>query len=179
MARRQSTRAGFLPGRNIFCLPRVFRQVGGFNESLTTAEDKDFCLRAAAAGYESIMPLEPLTVHLGYEKTLGEFLRKEYWRQSYTLPMAREEGYSLRSLRNPAVSAWHLALLVLTPPLLAAGAAAGPWALLCWLLPTLAYTTRFVGGPAALPDLCGLAFLSFLRWNAAAVALAVQLLVRR
>tara|TARA_R110001599_G_scaffold210020_2_gene407264 strand:- start:8883 stop:9830 length:948 start_codon:yes stop_codon:yes gene_type:complete len=70
----------YLGGANILTSKSAFSNIGGFDESLTTGEDYDFCLRAIAnndinyhvnSGYQA--------VHLGFPKDLKSFYRRERW----------------------------------------------------------------------------------------------------
>lgn len=164
----------FLTGRNMWLPRTVFDAVGGFDERLTTGEDKDLTLRVRRAGYPALLAPDMTLTHWGFEHGLGEFIIKEFWRQSGALQLARKEGYALRTLRNPLLSAWHvlaacaLALLLAFGAPLWAGVAA-----VAWGLPAAWLTARETGLGAlrlALP----LFLLTWLRWNAAGAALVVQ-----
>ncbi len=165
----------FVPSRNVFVSRRAFGAAGGFNERLATNEDKDFSLRILAAGFRLLSVPSPEAVHHGYERNLREFVAKESWRQGDTLALAREWGYSIRTLRNPLLSLWHLLFLVAAPSaalfqkpsLLAA-------ALLLWLFPTVLLVFRPGVRRPGFFGLLKLALLTFLRWNVAAVALVRQ-----
>lgn len=57
----------------------IFQRVGGFDESLSTGEDVDFCLRATARNFE-IIPYQRLVVHhAGFPKTATGFFCRELW----------------------------------------------------------------------------------------------------
>jgi len=68
-----------LNGGNIITTSQAFAVIGGFDGTLKTGEDYDFCSRALAAecsylddkGYEAI--------HLGFPRTLAHFIKREYW----------------------------------------------------------------------------------------------------
>ncbi|MFH0911729.1 MAG: glycosyltransferase [Planctomycetota bacterium] len=161
----------FLPTRNFFVLRRIFDALQGFDEALPTSEDKDFTLRLVEAGFRAVASPETICVHLGYERSLGEFLRKEFWRQGNTLAFARKRGYSLTHLRHPLLSLWHILL-----PLGALGAAffdprAAAAALLLWILPSAVIALRAAGPSRILPAFW---LLTFLRWNASGAALLHQ-----
>ena len=118
-----------LPGRNIFIDRRWFELVGGFNESLITGEDKDFVLRLKRAGAKVVSDPQLDMLHLGYEKTFWEWIRKEYWRQHSHISLIKSNGLCFRLLRFPLASVLHLpisfcalVLLCLNEPILAMGA---------------------------------------------------------
>ena len=176
----RATRVDYLTGRDLMVHRQVFEQVGGFAEGLETDEDKEFTFRVVSAGFPALIAPTPLVVHLGYERSLGEFIRKEYWRQNSTLQLASRMRYSLRSLRHPLLSLWYLAGLAL---LMVSLALCAPFLLLAGggvqLLPTVAITLRKPGRRGAPPQFLLRYFvLCLIRWNVAGLALAAQL-VRR
>jgi len=114
---RRTLRAGdllhrqqWLPSPNLLMPRHWFEQVGGFNESLRTGEDKDFTLRLHEAGARLAVLRDPVVLHWGYEGSWKEWLGKEMWRQGSHLQLLRSHGTSLRLLRFPALSlgAWML-----------------------------------------------------------------------
>ncbi|MFH1134707.1 MAG: glycosyltransferase [Pseudomonadota bacterium] len=165
----------FLRGRNLFINRSVFFELGGFDESLTTAEDKDLTLRAAAAGYRVFSSPEAPVIHLGHEKNLKEFIAKEYWRQGGALGLFLKKKTSFRTLRHPLLCLWHVVMpLAFLFVLLAGHAATALLFLFFWPLPAALQTLldlRGKGGPGLTFQLL---FLTFLRWHIAALALAVQ-----
>lgn len=179
LKRRRVVDVDFLPGRNIFVTRAAFEAAGGFDPAFLTGEDKDFTFRVRRAGYRVISAPEVCLIHLGYEKNLAELLRKEFWRQSCTLQFARKYGYSLRTLRHPVLSAWHVVCPVAACVLALAWPAAPVWAaaLVFWILPAVV-----IGGAEArlgrTIDALPLIVLTWLRWTAAGVALVSQILRR-
>jgi glycosyltransferase involved in cell wall biosynthesis len=116
-AERETTReVDHLPGRNVCVSREMFDRVGGFDEALITAEDKDFVMRLKATGARVMSIAGFDFYHWGYERTLWELVRKEFWRQSNHINLIRRHGLSLRVLRFPLVSAvhplWAAALLI-------------------------------------------------------------------
>jgi glycosyltransferase involved in cell wall biosynthesis len=180
LARRRGVAAvGFLPTGNLLVSRSVFDRVGGFDEALPAGEDKDFSLRVRRAGYSLVCDPTVVLSHLGYERGLREFVRKEWWRQGHTLAAARAEGYTFRSLRNPLFSAWHVVAPAGAGVCLAAGCAvAGGVLLVLWVLPALMCAgadARRQGWRRLLP----LLFLVWVRWTVAGVGLVAQLARRR
>jgi glycosyltransferase involved in cell wall biosynthesis len=176
-ARRREAEADvdYLPSGNLLVDREAFLGVGAFDESLPTGEDKDLSLRLKRAGYRVVSLPEPCVIHRGCERTLREFLRKEFWRQSHTLRLARKGGWRPRTLRHPLLSAWH----VLAPLVFAASCAlplariGAPLVLLLWMGPSaaIAWARRTSGRPT---DAVLLFLLTWLRWHAAGVALVWQ-----
>lgn len=56
-----------------------FFEMQGFDESLETGEDYDFCVRATQAGGEVLINPDLRAVHEGFPKTLLAFVRREAW----------------------------------------------------------------------------------------------------
>ena len=113
-ARRETLQEiDFLPGHNIAVRRELFEHVGGFSTDLRTSEDKDLVMRLKTAGAR-VYSAPPIgIIHWGYEKTFGEWTRKEFWRQSSHVSMIRRHGSSARLLRFPATSIIHLVLATL------------------------------------------------------------------
>ncbi|MBF0566441.1 MAG: glycosyltransferase [Nitrospirae bacterium] len=167
----------FISGRNFFVNRDVFFEVDGFDETLTTNEDKDLTFRVLKGGYRAVVSSGLSFIHLGCERNLVEFVKKEYWRQSTTLLFARRWGFSLRTLRSPAMSLWHLLFFAvslycaLCQPYSATLVAVG-----AWIFPSMAKAVSKAG----LKRLHTLApvffFLTFLRWHVAGLSLIAQVL---
>ncbi|BBD09255.1 glycosyltransferase [Desulfovibrio ferrophilus] len=165
----------FLPGRNILVGRETFESIQGFDEDLTTCEDKDFTYRLNKVCRCVLRSPAATVIHLGYERSLMEFIKKEFWRQSTTLAFARRHNYSLRTLRNPLMSLWHLLCAVF----FAVGIALGDWvwilsATALWLAPSALFTLRDAMSMGHRRDLPGVFALTFLRWNVSGAALMWQ-----
>ncbi|MXR28465.1 Glycosyltransferase involved in cell wall bisynthesis [Pseudomonas sp. E141] len=108
-------RVQWLPSANLLLRRQWFEQVGGFDETLRTGEDKDFSLRLRNAGAQLLLVNENVALHWGYEGSWREWMSKELWRQGSHLQLLRSHGPSLRLLRFPAMSigAWGLDFLAL------------------------------------------------------------------
>ena len=167
----------FLTGRNIFINRDVFERIQGFNEILITGEDKDLTFRVLRAGFRAISVPDVAVVHLGYDKSLWVFLKKEFWRQGSSLQLAKQWGFSFRTLRNPILSCWHILLLFMI--ILSILYSNIPFTLsliFIWIFPSAFLTFSTVGLKRPFIFLLSLFFLTFLRWNISGLALFVQLL---
>ncbi|MFJ2547717.1 glycosyltransferase [Pseudomonas sp. NPDC087612] len=121
---RRTLRAGlpalhpmqWLPTPNLLMQRHWFDQVGGFNETLRTGEDKDFTWHLNKAGARLLALREPVVLHWGFEGSWREWLGKELWRQGSNLQLLRSNGPSLRLLRFPLLSlgAWLLDFMALS-----------------------------------------------------------------
>jgi glycosyltransferase involved in cell wall biosynthesis len=69
----------YLPSGNLFVSSKLFHQIGGFDESIQTNEDYEFCQRAWAAGFPVTCLPELRVVHWGTPQTLSGFFRKNRW----------------------------------------------------------------------------------------------------
>lgn len=69
----------WLNGGNIALHRRSFERVGGFNSSLTSAEDTDFCARLKRAGIPILQFRDLGAAHLGNPKNLRQFFNKQIW----------------------------------------------------------------------------------------------------
>jgi glycosyltransferase involved in cell wall biosynthesis len=68
-----------LNGGNIVISRAAFARTGGFDKDLKTGEDYDFCERAIAAGVAYAPDPAFKAIHMGYPRTIGHFVRREYW----------------------------------------------------------------------------------------------------
>lgn len=69
----------YVPAGTLFVGRKLFSGVGGFDESIETSEDCEFCQRVSAAGFpvEAVPSLS--VVHLGTPQTVAAFYRKQRW----------------------------------------------------------------------------------------------------
>ncbi|HXM42394.1 MAG TPA: glycosyltransferase [Bryobacteraceae bacterium] len=69
----------YVPGGDMAVGRELFINLGGFDETIVTSEDTEFCERAAASSVP-ILALPSLSaVHLGTPQTLEAFYRKQSW----------------------------------------------------------------------------------------------------
>ena len=71
---------GWLPSGNLVVRRSAFESIQGFDESLVTCEDVDFCQRLRAKGWQLLEAEELRSVHHGDPATLGALFRGELWR---------------------------------------------------------------------------------------------------
>jgi glycosyltransferase involved in cell wall biosynthesis len=76
---RKRGRVSYVPAGTLLIGRELFFEVGGFDETIETSEDCEFCQRVSAAGFpvEAIPALS--TVHLGTPQTVAAFYRKQRW----------------------------------------------------------------------------------------------------
>ena len=92
----------WLETMNLFVRKDLFFEISGFNDSLVTCEDVDFCYRVRHHG--RIISDDRLEViHLGEASTLKEFIRKEIWRGRSNLAGISSHGLSLKELPSLSI----------------------------------------------------------------------------
>ena len=69
----------YINSGNLITTKSLFDMIGGFDESLKTGEDYDFCFRARKQGAEIVPEKDYKVYHLGYPKTLFAFFKREMW----------------------------------------------------------------------------------------------------
>jgi len=75
----------FLPSGNLFVSRDEFQRVGGFNETIQTNEDFEFCQRVRAAG-SPVTSIPALgVIHWGTPQSLAGFFRKHRWHGMHVL----------------------------------------------------------------------------------------------
>ncbi|MFS0827424.1 glycosyltransferase family 2 protein [Pseudomonas phoenicis] len=94
----------WLTSQNLLMRRCWFERVGGFDERLSTGEDKDFTWRLTQAGARLTSVRAPAVVHWGFEGRWGEWLGKELWRQGGHLRLLRQHAPSLRLWRFPLLA---------------------------------------------------------------------------
>ncbi|MGE8147410.1 glycosyltransferase [Pseudomonas frederiksbergensis] len=106
----------WLPTSNLLMRRTWFEQIGGFDETLRTGEDKDLTMRLRAAGARLLAVNQSVALHWGYEASWREWMGKEMWRQGSHLQLLRTHGFSLRLLRFPLLSlvVWLLDFLAIS-----------------------------------------------------------------
>lgn len=72
----------YIPSGNLMVTRSQFDMIGGFDESLKTSEDCDFCCRARALGLHMAEYDAISVVHLGSPQTLAAFFQREIWHGS-------------------------------------------------------------------------------------------------
>lgn len=69
----------YINGGHLIIRSDAFKLLGGFDESLETGEDYEFCQRARKAGAEIVNNPALRVIHEGYPGTLAAFFRRERW----------------------------------------------------------------------------------------------------
>ena len=69
----------YVPGGDLAISRELFLNLGGFDETIVTSEDTEFCERAAASSVPILAVPALSVVHLGTPQTLAGFYRKQSW----------------------------------------------------------------------------------------------------
>jgi glycosyltransferase involved in cell wall biosynthesis len=72
----------YIGSANLVVSASVFRKVNGFDESLVTTEDMDFGHRIRAGGQPVHFDPELHAIHLGFPRSLRQFVKREMWHGS-------------------------------------------------------------------------------------------------
>ncbi len=107
----------WLGSANLFVRKKQFNQVQGFNESLETCEDVDFCYRISVFG-KIVSDRSIKMVHLGEDSTLSVFFKKEMWRGKYSFSGVFSHGFRTSELLSLSIPVYFG---VLTPAVLILG----------------------------------------------------------
>ena len=89
----------WVPAGDLLVTRSIFERVGGFDESIETNEDCEFCDRVRAAGLKVIGDPEIAVVHLGTPQTLSAFYRKIRWHATDGLRVFLR---ALQQITNPS-----------------------------------------------------------------------------
>lgn len=127
----------YVPGGDLLVSRSAFRRIGGFDETIETSEDWDFCCRARNLGVEVSADAALSVVHLGTPQTLSGFYTKQNWHGTSVLKSARKTSNHWKNARALGLALYMLAAgmlaAIITPLALAArhgGLALVPTALL-------------------------------------------------
>lgn len=168
----------FLPTRNLIVPKEIYVANNGFDELLITGEDKDFSLRAKEMGFEVISSDKITLIHLGYEKNFTEFIVKEYWRQSHTLLLWKQNKTQLRRLRNPFLALWHLIFMCINLGIFGFYFTIKLNYLMLWILPSLILIVFKIKRKVSMRDKILFWMLDFIRWHIAGMGVIHQLIRR-
>jgi GT2 family glycosyltransferase len=119
-AGRSDTR--WLGSGNLIVRRAAFQTLGGFDETLESCEDVDFCQRLRDAGWRLVADERLISIHHGDPSTLGRLFRAERWRGRDNLRVTFRTRVTPRDLPS-IVSPILVALAV---PAMLAGILAAP-----------------------------------------------------
>lgn len=89
----------FVPSGDLLVDRATFRSLSGFDESLETNEDYDFCVRVRLSGATVRCYPELKVVHLGTPQTLAAFYRQQKWHGKHALKVFLREPGRMHNLK--------------------------------------------------------------------------------
>ena len=89
----------------------AFQSIGGFDASLETCEDVDFCQRLQVAGHRLVAEPDMRSVHMGDPSSLRAVFFGELWRGRDNLQVTLRGPWTFRHLRSTAVPLIDIAAL--------------------------------------------------------------------
>lgn len=105
----------YINSGNFIIRGSIFKEVGGFNESLKTDEDYDIGARINAKGYNIYHDSAIRVIHSGNAKTLGEHFRRKLWHSTSLLDTAFKYGIDKAFIMTLLFILIHLSLIVIMP----------------------------------------------------------------
>jgi len=101
--RPEHREVNWLGSGNLAVRRDVFIGLGGFDSSLQTCEDVDFCARVRTAGWRLIASEQLRSVHYGDPATLSALFTGELWRGRNNLTVFLRGPVTLRSIPSVAI----------------------------------------------------------------------------
>lgn len=99
--------ANYINSGHLITTRELFSKIGGFTESLETAEDYDFCLKARTAGASIVNDAQLKVIHRGYPTSLKGLVNRERWHGRQDVQSWKEFAKS----RTAWIAGFHLFLL--------------------------------------------------------------------
>jgi glycosyltransferase involved in cell wall biosynthesis len=102
----------YVPAGDLLIHRNRFFQVGGFDESIQTNEDYEFCQRALLVGLTVKSYPELRVVHLGTPRTLLGFYKKQRWHGTHVLAVFLRDPRKRKNLRPVLLSVYTFGCLM-------------------------------------------------------------------
>ena len=99
----------YVRSANLVVSTKTFNAIGGFDETLITAEDVDFSRRAKRQGVHIDADPELFVIHLGFPHTIKHFFKREMW---HGIGNFRDFPTFLQSRVSIAAIVWGMLLLI-------------------------------------------------------------------
>lgn len=110
---RDQQDAGWLGSGNLAVTRRAFELVGGFDTTLETCEDVDFCYRLRTHQLRVVSDARLKSVHHGDPRTLWEVLTSERWRGRDNLRVTFRKPVVWGSVPSAIVPVVHISFMAL------------------------------------------------------------------
>ena len=98
----------YIPSGNLMVPRSQFLSVGGFDETLETNEDYEFCRRISKAGFSVLAFPELNVVHLGVPQTVREFYRRNRWHGKHVVKVFLRDITSMHNAKPILFAAYIL-----------------------------------------------------------------------
>jgi len=108
----------YINSGNFLIKREVFQRIGGFDATLTTCEDVEICYRLKEMGFTLYESHTVRAVHLGGDRNLGVFFRKNVWRGLGMMQLKGVRRIALISEAHVGCLVAAIASLFLTLPVL-------------------------------------------------------------
>jgi glycosyltransferase involved in cell wall biosynthesis len=105
----------WLPSMNILVRKSAFMEVEGFNESLTTCEDVDFCYRLKRQRYRIVSDARIKAIHYGEARTVLDFFKKERWRGQSNFQGILSHGFYCQEIPSLLLPVFYAVILAGLP----------------------------------------------------------------
>jgi len=172
-------KAYHLPSSNLLVNKKLHDLYGGFDEDLFSGRkggsDREYTYRIYREGHSVISDSSLEILHLGYERSLTAFLKKEWWHQGNSIFIARKHQYPLLLLKNPFLSFFHLLCFIILSISLVFTFKFSYLFFFVWITPSFLLLIKRMNIQKYWKYLPTLWVLTFLRWNIAGFALLPQL----
>lgn len=107
----RSRKWSHINGGNLLTTKTLFHSIGGFDTSLETGEDVDFCARSHQTGAGVVINDGFRVRHEGYPKTLKGFIKRERWHGAGDFVSMKHVFRSQVAIATVLYATLHLALL--------------------------------------------------------------------
>ena len=104
--------SSYLGTAHLICNKQLFHQIGGFDSSLSSGEDFDFCERARKENAIIHHCPELRVIHHDYPSSLAEFIRREAWHGSGDFQTIKRIRDSKVAIVTVIFFFCHLAILI-------------------------------------------------------------------
>lgn len=134
----------WLPSGNLIVRRSAFDRIGGFDTTLESCEDVDFCRRLREAGGSLIAADSLYSVHHGDPRTLRALFLSELWRGRDNIRVSLREPLTWSTAPSVVIPIVHLVGLALIIVGLASAAVGGAWLAAIGALAALLTAARVV-----------------------------------
>lgn len=105
-------RTSYVPGGDLIVRKELFNSVGGFDPTLRTNEDYEFCQRIVSSGAGVYSFPDIAVCHLGEAQTLGRFFKKQRWHGTDVLRVFLRALPAFRNAKAVAFAVYFLLCMI-------------------------------------------------------------------